>query len=121
MARNSASDMSPMSRPWNLMRPPTIFPTLERSRMMPSETVDFPQPDSPTMPIASPGMTVQEKSMTAGISPFRVKKEMERFSISTIGWTAFMASPPSVFQGLFAQRVREQVQAQHERHQRDRR
>ena len=37
--------------------------------MMPSATVDLPQPDSPTMPIASPGMTVQEKSMTAGISP----------------------------------------------------
>ena len=24
--------------------------------MMPSDTVDLPQPDSPTMPIASPGM-----------------------------------------------------------------
>ncbi len=53
--------------------------------MMPSDTVDLPQPDSPTMPIASPGMTVQEKSMTAGISPLRVKKEIDRFSISMIG------------------------------------
>ena len=38
---------------------------------MPSDTVDLPQPDSPTMPIASPGITVQEKSITAGISPRR--------------------------------------------------
>ena len=53
--------------------------------MMPSDTVDLPQPDSPTMPIASPGSTEQEKSMTAGISPRRVKKEIDRFSISRIG------------------------------------
>ena len=56
--------------------------------MMPSDTVDLPQPDSPTMPIASPGMTVQEKSITAGISPLRVKKEIDRFSISMIGSAA---------------------------------
>ena len=36
--------------------------------MMASATVDLPQPDSPTSPIAWPGMTRQEKSMTAGIS-----------------------------------------------------
>ena len=54
--------------------------------MMPSDTVDLPQPDSPTMPIASPGITEQEKSITAGISPRRVKKEIDRFSISRIGW-----------------------------------
>ncbi len=36
--------------------------------MMPSDTVDLPQPDSPTMPMASPGMTEQEKSITAGIA-----------------------------------------------------
>ena len=53
--------------------------------MTPSATVDLPQPDSPTRPIASPGMTVQEKSITAGISRSRVKKEIERFSISRMG------------------------------------
>ena len=53
--------------------------------MTPSDTVDLPQPDSPTMPIASPGITVQEKSITAGISPRLVKNEIERFSISRIG------------------------------------
>ena len=58
--------------------------------MMPSDTVDLPQPDSPTMPIASPGSTEQEKSMTAGISPRRVKNEIDRFSISRIGWLAFL-------------------------------
>ncbi len=86
--RSSSSDSSPMSLPWKRMRPPTIFPTLERSRMMPSDTVDLPQPLSPTMPIASPGMTLQEKSITAGISPRRVKKEIDRFSISRIGSAA---------------------------------
>jgi len=53
--------------------------------MTASATVDLPQPDSPTSPIASPGWTVQEKSMTAGISLSRVKKLIERFSISRIG------------------------------------
>ena len=86
--------------------------------MMPSDTVDLPQPDSPTMPMASPGMTVQEKSMTAGISPLRVKKEIDRFSISMIGsrdfelphsWVAPIlfhrrVEPRSVFHRLFAQR-----------------
>jgi hypothetical protein len=53
--------------------------------MTPSATVDLPQPDSPTRPMASPGITVQEKSITAGISRRRVKKEIDRFSISRIG------------------------------------
>ena len=48
-------------------------------------TVDLPQPLSPTRPIASPGITVQEKSITAGISKSRVMNEIERFSISRIG------------------------------------
>ena len=76
MARSSASDISPMSRPLNLIVPPVIFPMFDRSRMMPSATVDLPHPDSPTSPIASPGITLQEKSITAGISARRVKKEM---------------------------------------------
>ena len=48
-------------------------------------TVDLPHPDSPTNPIASPGITVQEKSITAGISNNRVKNEIERLVISRIG------------------------------------
>jgi hypothetical protein len=97
-------------------------------------------------------MTVQEKSITAGISPARVKKEMERFSISRIG-LAFLRAPLglpaisptrgeirpqamfdgfvrqdrggqrhprlSILQRLFAQRVGEQVEPEHEGHQRD--
>ena len=50
--------------------------------MTPRATVDLPQPDSPTRPSAWPGMTVAEKSITAGISPARVKKLIERSSIS---------------------------------------
>ena len=53
--------------------------------MTPSATVDLPQPDSPTRPTASPGRTLTEKSITAGISRSRVKKEIERLSISRIG------------------------------------
>src|SRR5690606_855016 len=147
MERSSSSVMSPISLPLNLMRPPTILPTLDRSRMMPSDTVDLPQPDSPTMPIASPGITLQEKSMTAGISPRRVKKEIDRFSMSTIGsalsmFVAFTASfivpnshrmvsrkptalprhhALSVLHRLLAQRVGKQVQPEHEAHQCDRR
>ena len=41
--------------------------------MIASATVDLPQPDSPTTPTASPGMTLRLKSTTAGISPWRVK------------------------------------------------
>jgi len=37
--------------------------------MIAMATVDFPQPDSPTIPMVSPGLTVKEKSTTAGISP----------------------------------------------------
>ena len=36
----------------------------------------------------APGRTVQEKSITAGISRVRVKNEIERFSISRIGWVS---------------------------------
>jgi hypothetical protein len=51
-----------------LIVPPTIRPLTPRSCITPSATVDLPQPDSPTRPTASPGMDVQEKSITAGIS-----------------------------------------------------
>ena len=53
--------------------------------MTPSATVDLPQPDSPTRPRAWPGSTVAEKFITAGISPVRVKKEIERSSITRRG------------------------------------
>ena len=44
-----------MSRPSKRIAPLVIRPTPGRSRMMASATVDLPQPDSPTSPIASPG------------------------------------------------------------------
>ncbi len=85
MARSSAPDRVAMSRPSKRIEPAVILPTPGRSRITASATVDLPQPDSPTSPIASPGMTLQEKSITAGISPARVKNEMPRRSISRIG------------------------------------
>ena len=76
MSRNSAVLSSAMSRPRNLMLPLVIRPIPDRSRIMASAKVDLPQPDSPTSPMHSPGMTFMEKSITAGISPILVKKEM---------------------------------------------
>src|SRR5271170_4078780 len=115
MLRNSACEKLAMSRPSKRIAPLVIRPTPGRSRMMASATVDLPQPDSPTSPIACPGMTRHEKSMTAGISPPRVKNEMPRRSISSSGSTI---ASPSIAQRLLADRVGEQVQAEHERHQR---
>ena len=62
-----------MSRPLNLISPDMTRPFLPMYCMIASATVDLPQPDSPTMPTASPGITVRLKSTTAGISPARVK------------------------------------------------
>ena len=53
--------------------PDTMRPLPPRYCMMASATVDLPQPDSPTMPTASPDITMRSKSTTAGISPARVK------------------------------------------------
>ena len=50
----------------------------------PGDEILVPSPTTPTT-TASPGWTVTEKSMTAGISRSRVKKEIDRFSISRIG------------------------------------
>ncbi len=85
MARNSGPDRDAMSRPAKRTEPLVILPIPGKSRITASATVDLPQPNSPTSPIASPGMTFREKSITAGISPARVKKEMPRFSMSRIG------------------------------------
>ncbi len=61
-----------MSRPLNLMLPLLMPPLDPMNCMMAIATVDLPQPDSPTIPMVSPGLTVNEKSTTAGISPARV-------------------------------------------------
>ena len=67
--RSSSSLIVGMSRPSNLISPRQMRPFLPRYCMMASATVDLPQPDSPTMPDASPGMSFRLKSTTAGISP----------------------------------------------------
>ena len=73
------------SCPLNFILPPTTRPLTPKSCITPRATVDFPQPDSPTRPTASPGCTVTEKSITAGISLNLVKNEIESWSISRIG------------------------------------
>jgi hypothetical protein len=72
MLRSSSGLMVRMSRPMKRISPPVMPPLRPMCCMMASATVDLPQPDSPTMPTASPGMTVRLKSTTAGISPARV-------------------------------------------------
>src|SRR6056297_141815 len=96
ISRSSSALIWLRSRPLNLIVPPTTRPFLPRSCITPSATVDLPQPDSPTRPTASPGMTETEKSITAGISRSRVKKEMDSVSISRIGpsYVSFMSSLP---------------------------
>ena len=85
MSRRTSVDSFSKSWPLNFIDPPTIFPFTPRSCIMPRATVDFPHPDSPTRPTASPGSTETEKSMTAGISRNLVKNEMDKLSISSIG------------------------------------
>ncbi len=107
-----------------------------RSRMMPSDTVDLPQPDSPTMPMRLAGHDGAGKSITAGISP-PLGEEGDRQVLDARGWgSAFSdvrgfdaasfidlyraagfgasGSTRSILQRLFAQRVGQQVEAQHE-------
>jgi hypothetical protein len=50
-----------MSRPSNRIRPPVG----SRSFTMQRASVDFPQPDSPTMPSVSPGLMLKETPSTA--------------------------------------------------------
>src|SRR5688572_6771754 len=115
------------SRPLKRIEPPTMRPLRPRSRITPRATVDLPQPDSPTRPSAWPGSTVAEKFITAGISPARVKKEIDRSSMTRRG-SAMGAGPRlaaaadrhrSILHRLLAQRVGEQVEAEHQAHDRE--
>jgi hypothetical protein len=50
-----------MSRPSNMIRPAVV----SSRRTMQRASVDFPQPDSPTMPSVSPGLMLNETPSTA--------------------------------------------------------
>jgi hypothetical protein len=54
------------------MRPPVSRPAPPRYFMIEKATVDLPQPDSPTSPIASPCCSVKLMPGTTLISPARV-------------------------------------------------
>src|SRR5579863_199044 len=60
--------------------------------MMARATVDLPQPDSPTTPCASPGISLRLKSTTAGTSPALVKYETQRLRHSRTGVCSLKAS-----------------------------
>src|SRR5210317_653176 len=134
ISRNSSALMVFRSRPLNLMVPPTTRPFTPKSCIIPKATVDLPHPDSPTKPTASPGWTVTEKSMTAGISRKRVKNEIDKLSISKIGpsYSIFdirtlpvgdgaLGPLKLIFQAFFAQTIRQQIQPQNKAEQGDRR
>src|SRR5690625_2120332 len=92
--------------------------------MMARLTVDLPQPDSPTSPMVSPGITIIEKSITAGMTPRRVWNETFRSSISRI--VVFALLPASITASLIAERllaqpIGQKVEPEHEAHHRQRR
>ena len=53
---------------------------------MEKPVMDLPQPDSPTMPRISPGLTENETPSTAFTTPPRVKKWVLRLATSSVGW-----------------------------------
>src|SRR6516225_3903868 len=55
--------------PWNRTVPPQMRAGGARSCATPNSRVDFPQPDSPTMPRNSPRLTVNDTSSTARTLP----------------------------------------------------
>ena len=64
-----------ISAPWNSTSPPTIFPGGLWTRFMMERFVtDFPEPDSPTMPITSPFLREKDTPSTAFTTPSSVKK-----------------------------------------------
>src|SRR5919199_3906165 len=75
--------------------------------MTASATVDLPQPDSPTRPIASLGITLKERRGMTFASPARMKYEIRTSWNSRIG--------VSVTQRDLAQAHGEQVEADDER------
>ena len=82
--------------------------------------MDLPQPDSPTRPIASPGITVQEKSITAGISKSRVMNEIEKvLNLKNRAVVMSSLAIRSILQRFFAETVRKKVETKHQAQQRE--
>ncbi len=67
--RTSFSFMARMSRPWYRMRPAVMRPGGRTRRRMERPRVDFPHPDSPTRPSASPSLKSRLASSTARTVP----------------------------------------------------
>jgi hypothetical protein len=66
----SRSESATRSTPSRTTFPPTIFPGGSgTSRMIDSAVMDFPQPDSPTMPSVSFSRTSNEMSSTPAARP----------------------------------------------------
>ena len=69
--RSSSSFSASTSRPSKVMLPATILPGSGTSRRMERAVIDFPDPDSPTMPTVSPRLTRKSMPSTARTIPPR--------------------------------------------------
>src|SRR5262245_34414626 len=91
------------------MRPLTTRPARPRYRTMARATVDFPHPDSPTKPSASPAPRAKLSPGITTDSPARPRYEMRTSRSSRRG-----AAPVSVTQAQLPQPDREQAEADDE-------
>src|SRR5215475_14066411 len=111
MRDSSTSPRVARSWPSKRIRPPRTRPAGPRYRMTESTTVDFPQPDSPTRPSASPRPSVRLSFGTTLSSPAR-----RRYEIRT-SWNSRRAGgrgADSVTQVDLAEPDREQVEPDHQ-------
>src|SRR5688500_3738590 len=86
--------------------------------MIAMRRVDLPQPDSPTSPKLSPGMTSSAKSGNATTEPEEDRYSTLRSRMESSG-SVTAAPPRSVRERQLAQAVGEQVEAEHERDDRE--
>ena len=71
----SSSLSSRMSSPSRMILPPTISPGgMGTNRIRDSTVTDFPEPDSPTIPMVSPRFREKETPSTAFTVPNLVRK-----------------------------------------------
>lgn len=76
-----------MSSSWPLnMIDPRMSAVLGSNPMTAKELMDFPQPDSPTSPIVSPGRTQKDTLSTMSTSPWACGKAMDRSLTSRTGF-----------------------------------
>src|SRR5262249_43815381 len=92
MLLSSSPRSRTMSRPWKLTDPPTTSPGGDSRSPTAKSSVDFPQPDSPTMPRNSPGSTAKLTPFTARTSAASVRYSTDRSVTSSRGSVTLLPS-----------------------------